>query len=132
VYAGPNVDILNITSFASGELSFHGAGGDDLLNLPTSSDLLGRRVNFFGDGGTLNRINQVANSKAVASILHVSQNSIGAFPGDTFFAPSGSVFFDSVQNNQLRGGNGPDTAYMQPNAVAAVPTHRTDHRPAAR
>ncbi|MBI2827075.1 MAG: hypothetical protein HYX69_20585 [Planctomycetia bacterium] len=120
VYAGPAVDIMNITSFASGEFSFHGAGGDDALNLPTSSDLLGRRVNFFGDAGTANRINQVTNSKTAPSTLHVSQNTIGAFAGDNFFAPGGSVFFDSVQIIGLRMGSGADTAYMQPDAVAAI------------
>jgi hypothetical protein len=120
VYAGPAVDVMNITSFASGELSFHGAGGDDALNLPASSDLLGRRVNFFGGAGTANRINQVNNSKATPSTLHVSQNTIGAFPGDDFFAPGGSVAFDSVQIINLRMGSGSDTAYLQPDAVAAI------------
>lgn len=120
VYAGPAVDIMNITSFASGELSFHGAGGDDALNLPTSSDLLGRRVNFFGDAGTANRVNQVTNSKTAPSTLHVAQNTIGAFAGDNFFAPGGSLFFESVQIIGLRMGSGADTAYMQPDPVAAI------------
>jgi len=120
VYAGPAVDVMNITSFASGELSFHGGGGDDALNLPTSSDFIGRRVNFFGDAGTGNRINQITNSKTTPSTLHVAQNSIGAFPGDDFFASGGSVTFNSVQVVQLRMGSGADTAYAQPDAVAAI------------
>jgi hypothetical protein len=120
VYAGPAADILNITSFASGELSFHGAGGDDAMNLPTSSELLGRRVNFFGDAGTANRINQITNSKTAASTMHVTQNTIGAYLGDTFFAPGGSVFFDSTQIIQLRMGSGSDTAYAQPLATGTL------------
>jgi hypothetical protein len=120
VYAGPAVDVMNITSFASGELSFHGAGGDDALNLPSSSDLLGQRVNFFGGAGDANRINQISNSKTAPSILHVAQNAIGAFPGDSFFAPGGSVFVDSVQVINLRMGSGADTAYVQPDAVAVI------------
>src|SRR5215207_9423938 len=111
---------MNITNFASGELSFHGAGGNDLLNLPTSPDLLGRRVNFFGDAGTANQINQASNTKNVPTTLHVSQNAIGAFAGDNFFAPGGSIGFDSVQIVSLRMGVVNDTAYLQPNAVAAI------------
>jgi hypothetical protein len=111
---------MNIPQFASGEFSFHGAGGDDAMNLPANSDLLGRRVNFYGDDGTGNRINQVSNSKTAASTLHVDENTIGAAPGDDFFAPGGSVYFQSVQILQLRMGSGEDTAYVQPNTIASM------------
>lgn len=120
VYAGPAVDVMNITSFASGELSFHGGAGDDTMNLPTSSDFIGRRVNFFGDAGTLNRITQSSNTKNTPTTMHVYQNSIGAFPGDNFFAAGGSVHFDSVQTMALRMGTGADTAYIEPNPIARI------------
>lgn len=120
VYAGPAVDVMNITAFASGELSFHGGAGDDTMNLPTSSDFIGRRVNFFGDAGTLNRITQSSNTKNTPTTMHVYQNSIGAFPGDNFFAAGGSVHFDSVQTMALRMGTGADTAYIEPNPIARI------------
>ena len=120
VYAGPSADTMNITSFASGELEFHGAGGDDVLNLPASSDSIGRKVSFFGDAGTNNRIVQSGNTKAAATTMHVTTNTIGAFPGDNFFAAGGSMSFDLVQNITLRMGSGADVAYVAPNAVAAI------------
>ena len=120
VYAGPADDVMGINSFASGELSFHGAGGNDAVNLPASSDLLGQRFNFFGGAGTANRINQISNSKSTPTTLHVGENTIGAFPGDNFFEAGGSVYFESVQTVQLRMGSNTDSAVVQPDAVAAI------------
>src|SRR5207249_3785626 len=59
IFAGPTTDITNIVSLASGQtLDFHGAGGDDSLNLPPNSSSLAGRINFFGEAGTTNRINE--------------------------------------------------------------------------
>ncbi|MBA3480197.1 MAG: hypothetical protein H0T51_00145, partial [Pirellulales bacterium] len=121
IYAGSAQDILNITTHVSGDvLDFYGAGGDDAVNLPVSSDSIGRRFNFFGGDGTANRINQINNTKIEPSILHIDQTTIGAFPGDSFFGPGGSIYFESVQILQLRMGSGEDAAYVQPNAAATI------------
>src|SRR5206468_9414859 len=49
VYAGGGTSIANITNVASGQsFDFHGAAGDDSLNLPPNPNSLAGRINFFG------------------------------------------------------------------------------------
>ncbi len=120
INSGAGIDTLELGTFASGILNFYAAEGNDTLTLPTNSGLIGGRVNFFGGGGTNNRITQSSNTKSTPMTLHIFQNTIGAFPGDNFFAPGGSVSFDSAQSIQLRMGSGVDTAFIEPNAVASI------------
>jgi hypothetical protein len=122
VFAGPNGDTLQALGVGVGQtIDFHGAGGDDALSLASNPKAIAGRINFFGEAGTGNRVVQfLGTSDTVGSILHVNADTIGAFPGDTFFAPGGSMYFDSVAAITLRMGSGADTAYIAPHATATI------------
>ena len=120
VNAGPGTDALTLSGLAAGQgLRFNAGDGDDAMNLIDGPSAVLGPVHYSGGGGS-NRINHLTNSRTDPITVHLTQDSIGTFAGDNYFAAGGSLRFDDVSDITLTMGSGADTVYAQPNATAAV------------
>jgi hypothetical protein len=78
------------------------------------------------DGGTAGSSVSVNDSAdGVGRIAHLTQTTLGAFPGDTLFPAGGSLMFTNTRQGFTPGltlnlGSGADTVYAQPNAAGTV------------
>jgi hypothetical protein len=120
--AGPGNDDLLINSELQDELCiFHGGDGNDrFFNGGLNCDSVRGPVQFNGDAGPDNRIILSDILDSTGDVVHIDQNSIGAYAGDSFFAPGGSLSFSDVQRIDLTCGSGLDSVFAQPNAAAVV------------
>lgn len=126
VHAGLAGDGLSVREVPTGQrIEFFGNEGNDSANwLNTLTGIRGP-VYFNGEGGN-NTISNLNSTDAAGQILHLTQDSIGAFPGDNYFGPGGAVYFTDVSSILLTTGNGPDTVFAQPNATATVTIRATN------
>jgi len=121
INAGSGTDVLTPTGVATGEaLALRGGDGTDAINLPGDLSAIHGPIFFYGGGGATNNINHLSNPATAPITVHLDQNSLGAYPGDSFFPAGGALYFQDVTNMSVRLGSGEDTAYVQPNALAAI------------
>lgn len=121
VLAGANADGFSLNSVAPGQmLSLFAGDGNDILNFINDTTLIAGPVWFYGEAGSNNRITSLSNSDTAGQTLHITQNSIGAFPGDNFWGVGGALYFDAVASILLSTGGGPDAVFVRPNELAAI------------
>jgi hypothetical protein len=130
VNAGPGADTFVPAGIGSGtHVVFNGAGGNDSFLLSQSStifSLLKSKITFdAGDPAVYGILG--GGSVAVAAtfnttplVVHLTDTTIGAFPGDNLLGAGGSVEFLHANSLSLTTGSGADTVYAAPNATATV------------
>ena len=78
------------------------------------------------DGGTYGSSISVLDSlDTTGRTVHLTQNTLGAFPGDDFFPAGGSLTFTNIKEGSNPGlnltlGSGTDTVYAQPSADGTI------------
>jgi len=107
--------------------ALYGQGGTNSYSVggifPTTVQGVNSPVQIFGSGGTDNIILR-NDEDNLARTYHVSQNTVGAAPGDNLFGPGGYVGFHSLVGTlTINNGNGADTIYAQPNISTALAFH---------
>jgi Matrixin len=124
VNAGDQSDGLSVNGVdPSVAAYFNGGGQNDSagLNIPT----IRGTVVFDGQSGS-NSLATGLNSDSLGQTVHITQDSIGAVPGDNYWGAGGELYFANVANIYLQFGSGPDTVYAQPNPVAAIALNGND------
>ena len=130
VNAGPAADTFVPAGIGSGtHVIFNGAGGVDSLQLSQNStifSLLKSKITFdagdvatygtFGGGSVV----VSATLNTTPTIVHLTDSTLGAYPGDNLLGPGGSVEFFNATSLSLTLGSGADTVYAAPNATATV------------
>src|SRR6476646_1775779 len=80
----------------------------------------------FDGGANGSSISVLDGLDTTGRTVHLTQNTLGAFPGDDLFPSGGSLMFtnikagSSVPGLNLSLGSGADTVYAQPNATGTV------------
>ncbi|HEY7086575.1 MAG TPA: hypothetical protein VH518_00720 [Tepidisphaeraceae bacterium] len=121
---------VNVPSAAPGTTTalFAGSNGTTLtVGSGNTLSAIHGGITFDGgptaaNGATIN-VNDSADT--VGRIAHLTQNTLGAFPGDTLFPAGGSLSFMRTKAGFVPGltlnlGSGADTIYAQPNATGTA------------
>lgn len=120
VHAGVAGDGLSLPSVPAGlRIDFFGNNGNDGVNWINDLTQIRGPVYFNGEVGN-DTISNLVSSDTTGQVVHVTQDSIGAYPGDVYFGPGGAVFFSSVSSILLTNGSGPDSVFAAPNVSATV------------
>ena len=130
VNAGPGSDTFLATAIAAGTHTiFNGAGGVDVFQPGVSlnnQNFIQGKITFDAGSvatyGTFGGGNVIVSNSSQASpmTVHLDATTLGAFPGDNFFPPGGSVEFFNANSVSLTLGTGADTVYAAPNATATI------------
>jgi hypothetical protein len=123
VEGGTVADTLDARTVAAGQvLTLTGGGGTNsyiLTNSQGTQGILGA-VYVHGGAGGVDSMTVNDAGESTGRTAHLTQSSLGAFPGDDYFGPGGAAYFDSLGSISVLMGSGADTIYAQPNSLAAV------------
>jgi hypothetical protein len=91
-----------------------------------SKKVLGIQGAVIFDGGVNgSSISVIDSLDTIGRTAHLTQNTLGAFPGDDLFPPGGSLTFTNIKAGSNPGlslalGSGADTVYAQPSATGTI------------
>ncbi|HEY7115108.1 MAG TPA: hypothetical protein VH475_00895, partial [Tepidisphaeraceae bacterium] len=124
---GPAVNVNAVLPGTTTAVHFNSPASPGVLRVGSSSNTLtgiqGAIVFDGGASGSSIAVNDGAD--ATGRIAHLTQTSLGAFPGDTLFPTGGSLTFNKIVAGftpalTLTLGGGADTVYAQPNPTGTI------------
>jgi len=121
---GPSGETFNINAVATGSsVEAYGAGGLDIARLTPATgnaEPIQGRVDYDAGAGGGNAV-LFDQLDGTGDTFHLTQSSLGAFPGDNLFGPGGSFNFAGLTDVNIIApaltvhlGSGSDIGYLQP------------------
>ncbi len=124
---GPSVNMVGVAPGTTTAVHFDTPVNLGLLRFGVGSKmLLGIQGAVIFDGGINGSSISVLNGlDPTGPTVHLTQNTLGAFPGDDLFPSGGSLTFTNIKEGSNAGlnlslGAGADTLYVEPNLTGTI------------